>query len=230
MRKSLAIPILVGSLVSCLSFLFVSACNEAVCGPVVSKCLLTKSCSCDLKDRVCSSVCFRCLGMLYTECCDCVEMCPKTDGDLERLDKSSYVEDLADPVSGLFQTMIEEPDPAGRWTSEMFLLHINVTKKHTDLVENPSEYEIMAVNCSVLFWSQCMGYRKCRQSCMSIGSSSLRLFHGECCQCVGSNCIDYGIKESRCTQCPLRDGSIGSIPYDENDLSYDDDEYDDVDA
>lgn len=47
-------------------------CNEAVCGSVVSKCLLTQSCKCDLENCSCCKECFTCLSYLYSECCSCV--------------------------------------------------------------------------------------------------------------------------------------------------------------
>jgi len=51
------------------------ACNEAVCASLVSKCLLLKSCECDMTDRrncTCCTDCHRCLERLYTDCCSCV--------------------------------------------------------------------------------------------------------------------------------------------------------------
>lgn len=32
--------------------------------------------------------------------------------------------------------------------------------------------------------------------------ANFRWFYDGCCECVGSTCINYGVKESRCTQCP----------------------------
>jgi len=52
-----------------------AACNEAVCASLVSKCLLLKSCECDMTDRrncTCCTDCHRCLERLYTDCCSCV--------------------------------------------------------------------------------------------------------------------------------------------------------------
>lgn len=48
------------------------SCNELVCGSVVSKCLLTQSCNCNLNACTCCKKCFNCLGELYSECCGCV--------------------------------------------------------------------------------------------------------------------------------------------------------------
>lgn len=30
-----------------------------------------------------------------------------------------------------------------------------------------------------------------------------RWFHDGCCECVGATCINYGINDSRCLDCPL---------------------------
>lgn len=48
------------------------ACNEAICASVVSKCMLTQSCKCDLVTCTCCKECFSCLSYLYDECCSCV--------------------------------------------------------------------------------------------------------------------------------------------------------------
>ena len=32
-----------------------------------------------------------------------------------------------------------------------------------------------------------------------------RWFHDGCCECVGNTCINYGINESRCLECPGKD-------------------------
>lgn len=32
--------------------------------------------------------------------------------------------------------------------------------------------------------------------------TSCRWFHDGCCECVGHTCINYGINESRCLECP----------------------------
>lgn len=50
-------------------------CDEAVCVSIVSKCILIKSCDCDmtsLKNCTCCKDCQLCLSKLYTECCSCV--------------------------------------------------------------------------------------------------------------------------------------------------------------
>ena len=56
-------------------------CNEAVCASLVTKCMLLKSCECDMTDArncTCCKDCQRCLQSLYTECCSCVGKEPVT--------------------------------------------------------------------------------------------------------------------------------------------------------
>lgn len=67
------------------------SCNEQVCASIVSKCMLTQSCKCDLKNCSCCKECFNCLSYLYNECCSCVgkwttqnalSLSPKNSNDL----------------------------------------------------------------------------------------------------------------------------------------------------
>lgn len=51
----------------------VESCNEVVCASIVSKCMLTQSCKCELKNCSCCKECLKCLGIkYYEECCSCV--------------------------------------------------------------------------------------------------------------------------------------------------------------
>lgn len=59
------------SIIFC-TFTSVFACNQALCGSVVTKCLLTESCKCDLNNKECSKNCINCLNDLFIECCSCV--------------------------------------------------------------------------------------------------------------------------------------------------------------
>ncbi|UYV80210.1 TWSG1 [Cordylochernes scorpioides] len=115
------------------------ACNEAVCASIVSKCMLTQSCKCDLRtNSTCSKDCFYCLDYLYTECCSCVvhvvqamitmflncgglaEMCPKPNSTDSSLSQKSHVEDLPEPIPELFDVLTEEKDRLLRWISYTF--------------------------------------------------------------------------------------------------------------
>lgn len=71
--KNLFLVTVVGALAAfaCISY----ACNEAVCASIVSKCMITQSCKCDLANCSCCKECFSCLNTLYSECCSCVGEC-----------------------------------------------------------------------------------------------------------------------------------------------------------
>ena len=61
---------------------------------------------------------------------------------------------------------------------------------------------LITLNCTVAYLRQCMAERKCEKSCQSMGASSYRWFGEDgCCECVGHNCINYGINQSRCLDC-----------------------------
>lgn len=70
-------------------------------------------------------------------------------------------------------------------------------------------------NCTVAFMADCMPLNKCKSSCSSMGASAYRWFHDGCCQCVGPNCINYGVSESKCRMCPVREtGEHGPMAVD----------------
>ncbi|GIY76100.1 protein twisted gastrulation [Caerostris extrusa] len=187
------------------------SCNEAVCASIVSKCMLTQSCKCDAKNISCSKDCFYCLDFLYSECCSCVEMCPKRNETDNYLNMKSHVEDLPEPFPDLFSVLTEEKDSLLRWTSYTFPVEISFISLDKDVKfvatktgdsNGGTQMEPSAVNCTVAYMSQCMPWNKCKDSCTSMGASSYRWFHDGCCECVGSTCVNYGINESRCLDCP----------------------------
>ena len=54
------------------NLIMVNCCNKSLCGSIVTKCLLTKSCKCEERFNVrCYKECFTCLEDLYQECCPC---------------------------------------------------------------------------------------------------------------------------------------------------------------
>jgi len=197
-----------------------SACNEAVCASIVSKCMLLQSCKCDiLPDCSCCKKCSECLDYLYTECCSCVDMCPKPNVTLHQLSQKSNVEDLPTNSPQLFQALTLEADRKNRWTILTFPIDL-----HTDEYQPPkktvantvdasklaqstltADSNLVTVNCTVAYIAQCMSWNKCKASCTSMGASSYRWFHDGCCECVGQACINYGINQSRCSECPLFD-------------------------
>lgn len=219
MKYILVLTVLVPAIVFFLAQL-TFACNEAVCASIVSKCMLLQSCKCDLHpDCTCCKKCFECLDYLYSECCSCVEMCPKPNETIHELSKKSHVEDLSEHIPQLFQALTTESDPQSRWTIFTFPVDISssvfapakkapptaVIDNNNPVLDPIKEAGLVTVNCTVAYMSQCMSWNKCKASCTSMGANSYRWFHDGCCQCVGHQCINYGINESRCSDCPLLD-------------------------
>ncbi|CAG9861842.1 unnamed protein product [Phyllotreta striolata] len=215
-------------------------CNEAVCGSVVSKCLLTKSCNCDLKNCTCCKECFNCLSYLYSECCSCVDMCPKPNHTGTDLSRKSHVEDFEEVVPQLFAVLTELPDPHKRWETKTFPVdmefnhydpkkEIKLTMLSVEQEVDPNKLTMITVNCTVAFWAQCMSWTKCKSSCLSMGASSYRWFHDGCCECIGQYCLKFGINESRCSQCPGGEESKQLIDEEEDDYDYGEHDYDDQD-
>ncbi|XP_034664987.1 protein twisted gastrulation [Drosophila subobscura] len=176
-------------------------CNEVVCGSVVSKCLLTQSCQCKLNDCHCCKDCLNCLGELYTECCGCLDMCPKHTDALPSLTPRSEIGDV-EGVPELFDTLTAEDDD--QWSTMRFPMRAGI--KHrlegTDNVLGDRPKPGATLNCTVIYVNSCIRSNKCKQQCESMGANSYRWFHDGCCECVGANCLNYGINESRCTACP----------------------------
>ncbi|XP_066974537.1 twisted gastrulation protein homolog 1-A-like [Macrobrachium rosenbergii] len=193
-------------------------CNEVVCASMVSKCMLTQACKCDLKnsplnDCVCCLDCAKCLGYLYTECCSCLGMCEPKTHDFGKRD--SQVGDLPEPFPQLFTALTSEKEPQLRWTSMTFPIDVNLSdlegssldKIKYKTVAHPQDaapaVEQITVNCTVLYMSQCMSSSKCKANCASTGATAYRWFFDGCCECVGGSCINYGVNESRCIECPV---------------------------
>ncbi|CAG9857823.1 unnamed protein product [Phyllotreta striolata] len=191
------------------NFLLAQGCNESNCAPVVSMCLLTRSCNCDVQNETCYASCHACLGKDFIECCSCVDVCP-SKMDYEP-DKLSTVEDLDGPIPELFKALLEIDDTK-HWSTETYENYYTNSKGN-----------LMNTNCSVIWWNNCMSFRKCKQSCNSVGANSLRLFHNGCCECVGEKCINYGRSKSLCTACPRPDNEEEeyAIEDDDNDLEMD---------
>jgi len=195
----------------------VTACNEAVCASIVSKCMLLQSCKCQLQpDCTCCKKCFECLDYLYSECCSCVDMCPKPNVTIHELSRKSHVEDLDENSPTLFQALTDQDDSQGRWSVFTFPIDIDMSafmpvNKKIVTVEAENVNTVIevdnkvTVNCSVAYMAQCMSWNKCKASCNSMGATSYRWFHDGCCECVGNQCINYGINQSRCIECPLMD-------------------------
>ncbi|XP_025206006.1 protein twisted gastrulation-like [Melanaphis sacchari] len=229
--KNVFLITVIGSLVA---FAYVSyACNEAVCASIVSKCMITQSCKCDLVNCSCCKECFSCLNNLYSECCSCVDMCPKPNVTTNELSRKSHVEDLSDSVVTLFTALVSEPDLQQRWESLTYPIDLDIEmfqpdfQKEFKLLQKNSAQDVssmkITLNCSVVFMSQCLSWNKCKASCISMGAKSYRWFHDGCCECVGELCLNYGLNQSRCKHCPLKGAVVPTI----NEADYGDDEDDD---
>ncbi|KAH9515756.1 Twisted gastrulation protein 1-B [Bulinus truncatus] len=207
------------AVVFCITVFAVShvleACNEAVCAPLVSKCMLIKCCGCEMTESNCSCCknCSICLSKLYTECCSCVGMCPAPNPE-DEMTKTSTVEDISDPIPHLFKVLTDEDDYEQRWTTFTYAVDLDKllqkTNYKTDLhvisddkkTGNEKDIILGTKNCTVAFFSDCMPMAKCKASCKSMGAAKFRWFHSNgCCQCVGSTCYDYGLNEPKCLRC-----------------------------
>ncbi|XP_037915618.1 protein twisted gastrulation [Hermetia illucens] len=211
---------------------YADSCNEYVCASIVSKCLLTQSCKCDLKNCTCCKDCFSCLSNLYSECCSCLDLCPKPNDT--KTPKKSHLDEF-EGIPGLFDALAGEADE-DKWTTFTFPVdfdslltgskvekdikyYLHSNEQNVDVALKERE-DIVTYNCTVVYINQCLSWNKCRQNCQSMGASSCRWFHDGCCECVGSKCINYGINESRCSACPEEDDILDDIPID--DLDYGD--------
>lgn len=210
-------------------------CNEALCVSIVSKCMLIKSCDCDMTDiRNCSCCkdCNMCLSTLYTECCSCVGMCPAPDPE-EGLHLTSTIEELKAPIPELFDVLTEEKDEEMRWTTYTYPAHFDALyfkPGHGMLDVNfgaaEKDHNRKSViqqgkkddNCTVAFMSDCLSLKRCKLSCQSMGASRYRWFHEHgCCQCISSACINYGLNKPKCRLCPDEDGDDGDEGEEEED-------------
>ncbi|VDP32620.1 unnamed protein product [Soboliphyme baturini] len=117
----------------------------------------------------------------------------------------SYVESLspAEDQLSLFEIVTSEPlSPDSKWTVKTYpSLEPGFFYKF-NLEQRQRELQILVnATCTVAFLKQCLSVEKCRNACSSMGASSYRWFHTGCCECVGQNCIDYGVREGLCAEC-----------------------------
>ncbi|CAK9297545.1 unnamed protein product [Gordionus sp. m RMFG-2023] len=187
------------------------------------KCMLIKSCGCDIHNNcTCCKDCYKCLQNLYTECCSCVGMCPESIADAQKRSLKSSIEDLPTSIHQLFDVLTEKEDSLHRWSMYSYPIYedleiltpdwqkfkkqigtfqISEEDTPTGLAKDNNE-DANAVNCTILYMSECMSMHKCRMTCYSMGASKYRWFHDACCQCVGNTCLSYGKNESKCQNCP----------------------------
>ncbi|XP_074645550.1 twisted gastrulation protein homolog 1-A-like [Tubulanus polymorphus] len=212
-----------------------SACNEAVCAPIVSKCILLRACGCDMTDKAncsCCKDCSVCLSNLYVECCSCVGMCPEPRLD-DSIFRTSSIEDLPNPLPELFNVLTDSNSPYSEWSVHSYptykgLLKFNAEGKMNIDISDPEFQKYQHgfppeafKNCSVAFMASCMPLRKCKSGCKSMGATKMRWFHQYgCCQCIGSTCFDYGLDEARCANCPAKEDRLDAQIHGGPDVKY----------
>lgn len=159
-------------------------CNEFVCGSVVSKCLLTQSCQCKLSDCYCCKDCLNCLGELYTECCSCLDMCPKHNDTLSALAPKSQIGDF-EGVPELFDTLTAEEDE-DQWSTIRFPMRNSLQRHYNmatgsfgfgdDIEQDAFGHKQLptTVNCTVIYLNSCTTNKKCSQYCESMVSNRER--------------------------------------------------------
>lgn len=184
-----------------------ASCNESVCGSVVSKCLLNRSCECELPGKCTSlKICKKCLDKHYTECCPCVDMCPTES--VRNVTESEISEFNGN--SAIFDVLSRVPD------NELYATYFNGELIPSNkLIEYDDVNLYGQKNCTVIFWNSCMTNKKCETSCEDMGAQSSRWFLDGCCECIGDSCIPSGINENKCNHCPDEDELI------ENGFDYD---------
>lgn len=236
LRTCLSLGTILASVILALALLVddSTACNEAVCGSIVSKCQLTQSCRCEGRkneDCACCKECFNCLGLLYSECCSCVGMCPMPNETYMASSRQSqigtYNESLK--INGLFKSLTEQPDTRLEFKVISFPVDFDIftpkkeIKYQLQSIEQdvlPTKQNITTLNCTVIFLRNCMSWNSCYKECESFGATSYRWFLNGCCECVGDTCINSGIDDSRCPNCPLNENDTSLDNINEDDFDY----------
>ncbi|NP_001158407.1 twisted gastrulation precursor [Saccoglossus kowalevskii] len=200
------IRVLLFTLSVCYAIYLVHACNEAMCASDVSKCQLMESCSCNFKNHSCSQNCSRCLGPLYTECCDCVGMCKPRNFSHKPYAAKSIVEDLREEaIPSLFDALTEDGyiDYDSQWSVVKFthLVETLYSFKPPNKDEDKALNKTLGKECTVVYLHECISMDKCSLACQSMGASAYRWFHSKCCECIGHMCLSYGKNEPMCKAC-----------------------------
>ncbi|XP_055384925.1 protein twisted gastrulation-like [Condylostylus longicornis] len=208
----------------------IDSCDNLACAPSVSKCLLMESCKCSPNNATCCDECKKCLGMKFEECCNCLDMCPR--GAFKK--RHSQVEEF-EGIPDLFNALTAEPEPE-KWTTIVTPIdldrrlseskpEINNHLNNNFFVEDANglnQSQLGFVNCTVVYFRQCMSLNKCKEVCGTMGARGSRWFIDGCCECVGSTCLNFGINENNCAACP-------DYKKDSNSPEWSVEDYDDID-
>ena len=126
--------------------LLASACNEAVCASIASKCILLKSCECneegmgEAAKAECLTKCRGCLDDLYAECCTCFEIC-QTRNVTEAIPESAVFE-FKNPDPPLWNGLMGDGNDGGG--------DMGMWKKYNYPVDiHRSQLKVNALNLSI---------------------------------------------------------------------------------
>lgn len=183
-------------------------CDRNLCDLIVTRCTLTDRCNCNIKqDARCVRDCINCLEEKFGKCCACVGLCPDKLGDSH----SSHVGEISNTDQQLFETLTEADDIHGRWSVVSSTTGLQVShpelgqielahRRHNDNNLSVISYDpdLEKLKCTVAFINKHLSMTKCRLFCTSMGASVYRWFHNGCCECVGRNCVRYGIDKPEC--------------------------------
>ncbi|KAK9878105.1 hypothetical protein WA026_020747 [Henosepilachna vigintioctopunctata] len=216
-------------LIICSLNTLVLNCNESICASIVTKCLLMDLCKCDPNNSTCNMKCFVCLKQYYSDCCSCVDACYLETNELVQKNEVSFIEALDNPIPALFKALAQEPRRDDSWTSETIRLKIDLSRhiagktwnfqmiSHGTRIEKGGNFFI--ADCTVIFKNECIGIDRCKNICLTMGSSGYRWFHNGCCQCLGESCYNFGLSEGKCKYCSFNKDN----PKSEHEAYFDDD-------
>lgn len=186
-------------------------CDSGVCDLIVAKCNLLNRCDCKVKREVsCFKECVDCLEEKFGVCCACVGLCPRKLGDSH----SSHVANITRTDQQLFEILTETDDLYGRWSinsprtglqvshPELGQIEIAYRRDNNNLSSISHDPNLEKLKCTVAFINKHLSMAKCKHFCTSMGASAYRWFHDGCCECVGKNCVNYGIDEPQCDLSP----------------------------
>lgn len=156
------------------------SCNQMLCASIVSKCMLTQSCKCDLKNCTCCKDCYQCLSWLWQECCSCVgnipllfitflilkenlsDLCPKPSDVKNPLSKQSHYEAL-EGIPGLFNALLEDPDD-DKWSVFTFPVDYDTslyanTKDSQFYMRTSNKFPLILIDLHGIFSCRLSRYR-----------------------------------------------------------------------
>ena len=125
-----------------------------------------------------------------------IDYCALCFTDASNSRSKSMVGEIANPTPQLWDALMEGGDDThGRWTTKTF----PVDKELPTSIQDTISQNLVTKNCTVSYLSSEMSDTKCSKSCSTMGATAYRWFTNGCCQCVGHECVNYGINQPQCT-------------------------------